>query len=64
MKWANEKLLTAMKLYESTFGDGFPLMCFSDKSPEKAVQIINECVEQKKDVYDLGYLFGDVDIQY
>ncbi len=59
-----EKLLTAMKLYESTFGDGFPLMCFSNKSSEKTVQIINECVEQKKDVYDLGYVSADLGIIY
>lgn len=60
----NEKLLLALGRYDSTFGDGFPTMAVGGMPDEKMIEIINECVEKKKDVYDLGYLSLDDDILY
>lgn len=60
----NKGLLQALDLYELTFDDGFPTMAVGGMADEKMIEIINECVKKKKDVYELGYLSLDDDILY
>lgn len=60
----SEALLRALELYESTFSDSFPTMAVGGMSDEKMIEIINDCVEKKKDVYELEYLSLDDDILY
>lgn len=60
----NEKLQKAYELYKNTFNDDFPTIPLADSmTEEEIIDLIDECVEEKKDVYDLGYLELD-DIQY
>ena len=60
----SEKLQKAYELYKKTFNDNFPTVPLADSMTEgEIIDLIDECVEEKKDVYDLGYLKLD-DIQY
>lgn len=54
-----------LNLYEKTFGDSFPTypLCLT-KSDEEIIKIIDDCLDQEKTVYELGYLKEDNDIQY
>lgn len=55
----------AIELYEKTFDDSFPAIpLLMDKSKAEVVEIINKCVSEGKDVYDMGYLSLDDDIIY
>lgn len=51
-----EELLQALEVYEKTFNDSFPTIPMSGRTEEEMIEIINECVSAKKDVYDMGYL--------
>ncbi len=60
----NEKVQKAYRLYKETFNDDFPTIPLAESlTEEEIVEMIDECVEAKKDVYDLGYLSLD-DIMY
>ncbi len=59
-----KELEKALKQYEETFDDMFPTFAMTGKPPEEMIKIINECIEKKKDVYELGYLKLDDDIMY
>lgn len=49
--------------YAKTFGDGFPMCPLGwDKSDDDIVAIIDECLDKKKDVYELGYLDDEDEI--
>ena len=50
-----------MKSYYRAFGDTFPSY---PNPPENAVEIIRDCLQKKKDVYELGYLSLDDNIIY
>lgn len=52
----DKELEKALNVYEQTFDDSFPMAAFSGVPPEEVVDIINKCVSEKKDVYDMGYL--------
>lgn len=54
----------ALELYEKTFDDSFPTIPMSGKSNEEIIDIINKCVNEKKDVYDMGYLSLNDDTIY
>jgi hypothetical protein len=55
----------ALKLYEETFDDSFPTIpLLMEKSDEEVIQIINKCVEEDKDVYEMKILSLDGDIIY
>lgn len=54
-----DELEKALKLYEKTFDDLFPMSSMITKSPDDIIKIINKCVSEKKDVYDSGYLSLD-----
>lgn len=60
-----EELVKAISEYEQAFHDGFPTIPLAvSRSPDKVISIIRECLEKKKDVYDLGYLSLDDGIMY
>jgi hypothetical protein len=59
-----EKLEKALNLYEDTFDDSFPMFPMKGKKPDEIIEIINECVSKKKDVYELKYLTLDEDVLY
>ncbi len=46
----------ALELYEQTFNDSFPMFPMMGKPPDEVIDIINKCVSEKKDVYDMGFL--------
>lgn len=57
-----EQYLKALEEYEKVFDDSFPTIPMSGYTEDEAVEIINRCISEKKDVYDLGYL--DMDTIY
>lgn len=59
----SEKLQKALEAYKKAFNDDFPNIPFDNVEDEKIIEIINDCIESEKDVYDLGYLELD-DIMY
>lgn len=59
----NEKLQKALEWYKEKFNDDFPTIPFESQEDEEIIDIIDECIEENKDVYDLGYLSLD-DIMY
>lgn len=59
-----EKYKKALEEYEKMFEDSFPTMPFSGETPEKVVEIINECIKNKKDVYEMGFLELETDVLY
>ncbi len=54
-----DKLEKALALYERTFDDSFPMSSMITKPLNEVIKIINKCVSEKKDVYDMGYLSLD-----
>lgn len=59
----SEKLQKALERYKKKFNDDFPTIPFDSREDEEIIDIIDECIEENKDVYDLGYLSLD-DIMY
>ena len=59
----NEKLQKALERYKEKFNDDFSTIPFESQEDEEIIDIIDECIEENKDVYDLGYLSLD-DIMY
>lgn len=51
-----DKLLQALELYENTFDDSFPTIPMSGRTEEEMIDMINKCVSEKKDVYEMDYL--------
>lgn len=54
----------AQERYEKLFNDYFPTFQFSYLSPEEMVDMIDECVEKKQNVYQLGYITLEDDVVY
>ncbi len=57
----------ALKAYdeEEAFEDTFPTIpLLLGNSEEEVIEMINECIKNKKDVYEMGYLTLDPDIIY
>lgn len=55
------KLDEALELYEKKFDDSFPTIpLLLQKSDEEVIEIINKCINEDKDVYDMGYLSLDL----
>lgn len=59
----SEKLQKALERYKKKFNDDFPTIPFDSRKDAEIIDIIDECIEENKDVYDLGYLSLD-DIMY
>ncbi len=55
----SEQLLNALNRYYDTFNDSFPMTAMSGYEESEAIEIIDKCIAEKKDVYDLGYLSED-----
>ena len=60
----NEKLNNALEDYAEKFNDGFPMFQMSAESPDRIVEIIDDCIKNDKDVYDSGYLSFDDNTLY
>ncbi|MGF6375346.1 hypothetical protein M2140_000380 [Clostridiales Family XIII bacterium PM5-7] len=54
----------AIDLYYNTFIDSFPMFPMMGVPQNEVVEIINKCILEKKDIYDLGYLTLDDGIMY
>lgn len=55
------KLNEALGIYKQTFDDSFPTIpLLMENSDDKVVEMINKCIDEHKDVYDMGYLNLDV----
>lgn len=56
---------TKLNEYEEMFGDQFPTYpLMLTRTEEQAIEIIDSCIRNKKDVYAMGYLEDDPNIQY
>lgn len=55
----SEQLLNALNRYYDTFDDSFPMAAMSGYEESEVIEIIDKCISEKKDVYDLGYLSAD-----
>lgn len=55
----SEQVLDALDRYYDAFDDSFPMAAMSGVSEDEVVKIIDRCIGEKKDVYELGYLSGD-----
>lgn len=53
-----------MDKYLDLFGDGFPMFQMQSKTEEEIKAILERCIKEKKDAYDLGYVSDDADIFY
>lgn len=61
----SEKIQEALKKYSEMFGDHFPTFeLLRGLNEDESLKLINECIEKKKDVYELGYLEDDMDVLY
>lgn len=54
----------AVEEYNKVFPGGFPSIPLMRKGKEKVIEIIENCIKEKKDVYKMGYLKLDNDIKY
>lgn len=53
------------QLYEKTFGDSFPTYpLMLTRTDSELIDIIDQCVIAKQDVYALGFLKDDDSIEY
>ena len=53
----NQELLEALNRYENAFGDSFPTIpLMRGRTEKEVIAIMERCIEEKKDVYDLGYI--------
>lgn len=58
------ELDNALELYENKFDDSFPMFSMKGTPPNEIVEIINNCISENKDVYDMGYLSLNGDVIY
>lgn len=59
-----EELKMKMDEYESLFNDSFPTFCFMHLSPEGMIEVIDRCLNAEKDVYEMGILQDDHEVNY
>lgn len=51
--------------YKEAFGDQFPTYpLMLTRTEEQAIEMIDSCIKNKKDVYAMGYLKDDPNIQH
>lgn len=55
----SEQILNALNRYYDTFDDSFPMAAMSGHEESEVIEIIDKCIAEKKDVYDLDYLSAD-----
>ena len=54
----------AIKRYNDRFEDGFPSIPLLYRPQKEAIEMIETCIKNNKDVYDMGYVKLDDDIIY
>lgn len=59
-----KELIKALEKYEEMFEDGFPTFSMSGLEEGEMLKIINKCITEGKDVYELGYLSLDIGVEY
>jgi len=59
-----EEFEKALKRYIEKFGEGFPMAYFASYSPDKVIKIIDECIQDNKDVFENGYIDLKGDVEY
>ena len=59
-----EELSKYMHDYYEKFNDIFPMFYFSSYAPKDTIDIIKECILNKKNVFELGYVKVDDDELY
>ena len=53
----NEKLQESLDQYFDTFDAGFPMIPIGiSRSDKEIIDIIERCIRERKDVYELGYI--------
>lgn len=51
--------------YRVMFKEGFPMIPLKwGRTDEQVIEIINRCIKEGKDVYELGYVIIDDDVMY
>lgn len=60
----SDELLKALGRYQDCFNDRFPTIPLYKGNDEETIEIIDRCIENKKDVYEMGFLTLDLDILY
>lgn len=58
IEYWGEELGSLMYEYQKKFKEGFPTIPLCN-NPDKAIQIIKDCLAKGKDVYETGYLSLD-----
>lgn len=54
-----------LEKYIEEFGEGFPMYQLGrSRKKGDVIKIIKECLEKKKDAYELGYVTDDEDVYY
>jgi len=54
-----------LKKYAERFPDGFPTIPLAwGRKEDEVIEIIKECLEKGKDVYELGYVEDGTDFDY
>lgn len=53
-----------LNLYYDKFNDILPLMSLRCRSVEELIEIVKNCIKNKKNVYEIGYLTLDLDVYY
>ena len=54
-----------MQAYAQVFDDGFPMVPLGwGRSDAEIIEIIDRCLKENKDVYELGYIENNPDIDY
>lgn len=56
--------LEAFDAYNKRFPEGFPAVPLLDNGDEWCIKIIDRCLKEGKDVYEMGYLKDDPDVLY
>lgn len=59
-----KELTIKLKEYKEMFDDDFPTFCFMHLSFEEMTSVVERCLNEKSDVYALGYLEDDRDVNY
>lgn len=54
----------AIEAYNEKFEDGFPSIPLLSRPEKEVIEIVESCIENNKDVYEMGYLKLDDDIMY
>lgn len=59
------ELEAKIREYERTFNDDFPTYPLAlSRTNDETIKLIDRCLEEKKDVYELGFMTDDTDTLY